>query len=483
MMFSARGKSLRSLALPLIVLLAIASFRTIPAEAGSPTDQVSALVDKYELASKAICGVVAYDLRSRSKIVDVHGEALFVPASNQKILTSAFALATLGPGFQFTTSVNLVGENILVTGDGDPTIGDPYIAAQQERSVYVELDRWAQAVRQRVGANIAGDLLVCCDRFGDSFWNPSWPKAQRHRWYCAPIADLNFHNNCFGVRFAVANGVVSPQLIPGGPYIRVDSSVKKGKKHLWSLKSDAGESVVHLRGSVKGPTRSPFRVAANDPPMLLGRALAGRLAKAGVTLKGRIRKVKADEIDTDASKLLAQTKTPLALAMKQANKRSLNMAAECMFLRAGDGTWKGSAEAMMLCLTDKYGLTAEDLSVTDGGGLSHANKVSPLALTKVLGKLALMPEARCFLRSLPRSGTDGSMKSRLTRYPYKGHVIAKTGYVNGSSCLSGYILDRDYRVAVAFSVMVNRVSLGKAWVAKGLQDSICRLLVDAVNAE
>ena len=157
------------------------------------------------------------------------------------------------------------------------------------------------------------------------------------------------------------------------------------------------------------------------------------------------------------------------------------MAAECIFLTAGDGTWAGSAKAMSACLVRDYGLAADDLQIRDGGGLSRQNRVTPRAVCKLLSALATRPEAMAFLTSLPRSGTDGSLAKRLIRPPYKKRVLAKTGYVNGASCLSGYALDSDYHTVVACSILVGQVKLGKAWVAKDLQDDICRELVDWID--
>ena len=70
-------------------------------------------------------------------------------------------------------------------------------------------------------------------------------------------------------------------------------------------------------------------------------------------------------------------------------------------------------------------------------------------------------------------------EKRLTQEPYKAHVLGKTGYVAGASCLSGYILDPAGKPAIAFSVMVNKM-VGLA-NAKRLEEDVCKTLVDSVN--
>lgn len=448
---------------------------------GRLSQRIKAMVSKYEAASGAVCGLSVVDLRDEKTLLEVRPDRLFIPASNQKLLTSAFALARLGEKFKFTTSVYLLGRDILIVGGGDPTLGDPVVAGDKGETVYAELDRWAQAIRRKVGPAFGGDLLVCGSFPLKSFRHPDWPESQRHTWYSAPVAGLNFHNNCFDVTFTVADGRIHPNVSPASRFIRIANDLKKGKRYLWSLRSNDDDSLVRLRGKVGGASASPQRAAASNPPMLAGRVLADRLERAGLRFEGEIRPVKLSEVDLAAATLLARTETPLAVALKRANKRSLNMAAECIFLTAGDGTWAGSAKAMAACLVEDYGLSPADLRIRDGGGLSRTNRVTPRAVCKLLAALAVRPGAMSLLTALPRSGTDGSLARRLTRPPYKGRVLAKTGYVNGASCLSGYVLDRDHRVTVAFSILVGQVKLGKAWVAKDLQDAICRSLVDWID--
>ena len=149
------------------------------------------------------------------------------------------------------------------------------------------------------------------------------------------------------------------------------------------------------------------------------------------------------------------------------------------FLRAGDGTWSGSAELMNRTLTRAHGLDEDALRVRDGSGLSHDNRATPAAVTAVLAGLAGGDGAAAFLASLPVSGEDGTLRRRLARKPYRGRVRAKTGYASGVSCLSGYVLGADGRPSLAFSILVNGIRPGKAWKAKQLQDALCRVMVEA----
>jgi len=455
-------------------------------DANSIQQQASAAVDAYVAQSKAVVGLCAVDLRGGETWIDLRPDELLTTASNQKLLTAAVALARLGGEFQFVTAPCRIGDDLWVLGSGDPTFGDPQLAREANTTIYSEMDRWAAVVRKAMPGGIPGDLIVC-GAFGanqtsgqESFRHPDWPKAHHHVWYAAPAAALNFNDNCLDVTFRVADGTVTPSIVPQSRFIRAVSRIKLGRRHIWSVQYSQSDSVVTLTGSARTSSLDPISVPVNNPLLLFGRVLADRLARAGVKVNGRIRTIAAAP-DGGTVRPLCQTRVGLSRVLRRANKRSLNMAAECVFLRAGDGTWAGSAKIATTTLLKDYGLDANSFVIRDGGGLSRYNRVSPRAMVRLLSAAAGRKDANVLLASLPVSGTDGTMRTRLTAAPYRGRVRAKTGYISGVCCLSGYVCDADGRPAVAFSMLVNRVPPGKAWQAKQLQDSICRMLVDSLE--
>lgn len=472
-------RRLRHIAALALVAASLAA-ATRRARAEEPAARIASLVRTYEGQYRSRAGVCVVDLRSGRTIVSLRAAEAMIPASNQKILTSAFALKRLGADFNFTTGVYYRGENLIVIGDFDPTIGDPAIAKAAGTDIYAELDKWAVAVRRRVGAKLAGDIILRVQP-GRQFRHEDWPKNQLQRWYAAPVAQLNFHNNCFGVTFLLAAGKVVARVQPESYLISVTSRIRQGRRHIWSLRCSRNDAVVRLSGTVKTTSSQPRYCAANNPPLLLGRVLADRLRRAGVTLGGKVTTAAAGQSDVGGDKPIARTLTPLPVAMARANKRSLNMAAECIFLRAGDGTWAGSAELMARVLGRAFGLADGAVTARDGGGLSRRNRVTPGAMVKILASLATGRDANVFIASLPAAGREGTMRRRLRKSPYAGKVRAKTGYIARVSCLSGYVLDAADKPAYAFSILINGVPAGKGYKAKRLQDDICRLLADSLR--
>ena len=424
-------------------------------------------------------GVSVVDLASGKALASTRENELFIPASNQKLLSSAFALHALGGDYKFTTELYITrGGDIVVYGDFDPTLGDPELAAEDGRSIYAEMDRWAVAVRKHLGDKPPGRLFVSG---GSKVYRPAtWKTSQNHMHYQAPAGKLNFHRNCFAATFKITDAKAQAIIAPQSRFISVRSSVQVGKRHVWSMRPGAGDAELVLRGTIKTASPYPIYVAANDPPMLFARTLAHRLLAGGVPFAGKIKSMDLTKIDRKGAKPVCTTTTPLARAMERANKDSLNMAAECFLLRGGDGTWAGSARVMEKTLAKAFELSADSLVVSDGSGLSRKNRVSPAAMTKLLAGIAGRKDASVLTDSLSRAGIDGTLKKRMTIAPCRGRVIGKTGYILGVSCLSGYVLGKAGRPAMAFSIMANDMP-GLVAPAKDLQDSICAMLVAQVD--
>jgi D-alanyl-D-alanine carboxypeptidase/D-alanyl-D-alanine-endopeptidase (penicillin-binding protein 4) len=472
------------------ILIGLATGLLSSARAEPPARAPLAEIDAWLRAHqrdrpRATVGLAIVELPSGETLYEHNAGKALVPASNQKVLTTAVALHRLGRDFAFTTALCRLGEDLVVTGDADPTLGDPVLAARHERSIYADLDRWSARVRKLAGATIDGSLLMRSRIAPQKLWNPDWTARDRSRHYGAPVADLNFHNNCYDVTFQrdEKTARIVPVVQPASAFIDVDDQLRRGKRHTWRLIPAAGDAAVILKGTVRSTSRFPLSVPCDDPPLLLGRVLLDRLRRAGVEVKGGVRRVSPDAIDMNGATLLAGTRTPLPQVLARANKRSLNMAAEALLLRAGDGTWKGSARQMRQTLLEDFGF-ADSLVVRDGSGLSDHNRVAPRDLARLLVRMAGREDFDVFLASLPRNGIDGTMKRRLRTGVPPGRIAAKTGYIAGASALSGYVLDADGRPQLAFSMIVNGTTAGASnlanRVAAALGDSVAK---DAPNED
>ncbi len=108
--------------------------------------------------------------------------------------------------------------------------------------------------------------------------------------------------------------------------------------------------------------------------------------------------------------------------------------------------------------------------------MSRNNQFAPEQMTALLRHMFYHPWSEEFIRTLPFSGErDLRWSKRLASRPYRGNVMAKTGYLSGVSTLSGYAKARSGSI-YAFSILMNRIR--GDWRAKAAQDSIVKAVID-----
>jgi D-alanyl-D-alanine carboxypeptidase/D-alanyl-D-alanine-endopeptidase (penicillin-binding protein 4) len=462
---------------PFILALA-ALLLTVTAGGETPARSIDDLVKHFEKSRRAEAGVSIITITGRP-LYSHRSDQAMIPASNMKLLTTAFALETLGESFQFVTPVHAVDNDVAIVGQFDPLLGDPVLAKRDGASIYAELDRWAEKVAEYFPDGKIGELILYCRLRPEQFHPPGWPDRHQARWYGAPVASLNFHDNCYDVTFTKNDeGVIEPQISPTSRFMIVRNRLKPGKRQLWRLVSNESESIITVTGRVRTATGEPISAPVNNPPMLLGRVLADRLARKNVTITRKLHVING-MWEPPTGPPLIETRTPIGLVVARANKRSLNLAAECLLLRAGGGSWPTATATMTQSLCEAFGLDETGLSVHDGSGLSRDNRLTAANMTTLLRGVMSRPWCKAYIESLSRNGVDGTLRRRLKKAPYLGRIVAKTGYIAGSVCLSGYVLDRQRRPAVIFSILINQArSVGSA---KTLQDRICATLVDALD--
>ena len=120
-------------------------------------------------------------------------------------------------------------------------------------------------------------------------------------------------------------------------------------------------------------------------------------------------------------------------------------------------------------------IDSSKLVVKDGSGLSHDNRVSAKLLGDVLLKIYDNPEYKLVVDSLPSGGISGTLNERFIKTAPQaiGLVRAKTGTLNGTVTLAGYVEseDREY----IFVVIADRLSRSYS-ASKVARDTLDRYL-------
>jgi D-alanyl-D-alanine carboxypeptidase/D-alanyl-D-alanine-endopeptidase (penicillin-binding protein 4) len=197
------------------------------------------------------------------------------------------------------------------------------------------------------------------------------------------------------------------------------------------------------------------------PAVTAGKALARALGDATIPIStGRAPK---------GAKVLATVNSqPMSVLLAQALLNSDNVLAEALarqvsLAAGGTASFDGASQAITFALQDLK-LDTIGLVLADGSGLSHKD-MAPTSLLAAVMTLAVngrVPALRDLLAGLPVAGVTGTLSKAEGRFvtPQSkagvGWVRAKTGTVDFTYALAGYVPDVDGRILI-FALNSNSV--------------------------
>ncbi|MBI1369558.1 MAG: D-alanyl-D-alanine carboxypeptidase/D-alanyl-D-alanine-endopeptidase [Planctomycetes bacterium] len=423
---------------------------------------------------KAQLSLLITDLDTGDDIVEINPDAALMPASNMKLITTAAALATLGPDFNFSTQLRIAGDTLIIRGDGDPGFGDPVLLDAMGLDVEQLVNRWVEAVHRTGKTRF--DAIIVDDRvFDQQFVHPDWPENQLHKWYCAQVAGIAFNDNCLDLYARPTNLGKTPEitLVPADPPIDMDNLSTTGKDNaFWASRKLGGNKII-LRGTVKHALVEPINVTIHDPPIFFGELLQRRLRAAGISVKD-VTRVEPNHELPDGS-LLAEVQSTLPTVIGRCNRDSQNLFAESLLKRLGrqitgqPGSWANGSAAVRLFLTRVVGTEAASTVIADGSGMSRNNRVSARTFVRTLAWMNRQKTmGDIYLNSLAEPG-EGTLEKRFTSVKLTGELHAKTGYIRSVVCLSGYLIHDGH--TIAFSMLLNDYYKGTA-VPKTMMEKI-----------
>ncbi len=220
---------------------------------------------------------------------------------------------------------------------------------------------------------------------------------------------------------------------------------------------------------VDGDRKDPSKEDSSrtgTPAVTAGKALARALGNADIPV--------TDGTAPKGAKVLAEVQSqPVSVLLSQALLNSDNVLAEALARQVaialgGAPSFDGASQATMIALQDLK-LDTIGLVMADGSGLSHKD-MTPTALLANVMTLAVtgkVPALRGLLAGLPVAGVSGTLSKAEDRFqtpaskPGVGWVRAKTGKVDVTYALAGYVPDVDGRLLV-FALNSNGVTAGKS---------------------
>jgi D-alanyl-D-alanine carboxypeptidase/D-alanyl-D-alanine-endopeptidase (penicillin-binding protein 4) len=468
---------------------------TVAAPAAARSGDLKADLDAIladERLAGARVGVLVRDERTGEVRYERGAAEPLMPASNQKIHTSAAALALLGPGHRFRTGVyasrpagSTIKGNLYLKGTGDATVRA------------ADYDRLAARVAARGVTRVTGDLVADDTWFDAERTAPGWAPEDLPYSYAAQISALTISPddrfNAGSVKVTVAPGAagepVAVALDPPTGVVKVDNRATTGAAGSPStlvVDRPAGANTVVVSGSVpSGGGPAEFLRTVEEPALYAADVFRAALRRHGVTVAGTTSRGRTPR---GAAALATRDSMPLSRLTAPFLKLSNNVIGEILVKAIGrkakgEGSWRAGLPAVEKYLAGQ-GVSAARLELTDGSGLSRSNRTTPRDLAVVLAKARSKPWFPAWYRALPVAGdpdpmVGGTLAKRMAGTPAAGNVHAKTGTLTGVTALSGYVRDPSGRRLI-FSVVFNGYSGGAA--PKDIEDRIAVRLAGGPEA-
>lgn len=426
-------------------------------------------------AHKGALSLCVLDLRDGRR-VEFNADTPLNPASNMKVITAAVALDELGIDYVYRTALHGKADaqgavpQLVLRGNGDPNLID------------ADLWRLANTLRQR-GVTQVNSLLVDQTAFDEKFVPPAF-EQQPNEWaaFRAPISALAVARNSvtLNVLPQAAGSDARVWFEPAG-VVTLHGQVKtvgagKGQNVQLSLvQADNGGLSGTLGGHIAaGLGRQRFTKRMEDPRLAPGLVLAQALRDSGTTV-GSVRL----GVVRDLPLITYITSAPLSHILAALGKQSDNFTAEMVFKSlssSSNGTASSEASATLTTqwLTRKFSLPT-GTQIRNGSGLFDSNLVAASTLVNVLRDAYVDPKRRdAFVNQLAIGGLDGTLIRRFAEPKLRGKIRAKTGTLDDTVALSGYVLRQGLEPPVVFSILVTGI--------KGHHGEL-RPLVDAVVNE
>jgi serine-type D-Ala-D-Ala carboxypeptidase/endopeptidase (penicillin-binding protein 4) len=360
------------------------------------------------------------------------------PASTTKLVTSAAALAALGPGATFTTKVvrGATQSSVILVGGGDPTLAvHPFPAGQYPRPATL--------------ASLATTTAKAL-------------KAQGHR-----TVSLGYDDDLY----------TGPGLAPGWPAAYVSTG---NVTPISALEVDQGR--LTAAGEPEDDD-NPYNLRARttDPAGMAAQSFAALLQADGIHVTGTPAELQAKP---NTETLASTNSPPLSAIVQQMLQESNNVIAENLARQVAiskhqPASYSGAAQAVTKELSD-LDISTSGLHLVDGSGLSPQDKIAPATLVSTLQVATTHSKIRALLAGLPVAGFSGTLSAGQSVFagiggPALGSVRAKTGNLDTVTTLAGLATDRSGRT-LAFAFMADKIP------AAGMLSTAAKAIDDAAAA-
>ncbi len=401
-------------------------------------------------------GYILYDPEKEEVIISRNREMTFMPASVTKVVATTAALTLLGPDYRFKTELfhtgkvkkNIITGDLFLKGGGDPLLKIVHLMTMAK-----ELSRLG--IKGITGkfcyddTSLVHSEMIDRGMHEDASYNTGFSSLSL--WF-----NVNFFRWETGKEREKLNCYLVPELpmYQPGTY---ESSDRKERRFRYKGTPDRGKWLMPLNITERKP-RGRKRIPVKNPSLYT----ASMFRKLCGLYNIKIPFPRRGEVPEDHTALCSHESISLQSLSEVVLTFSNNMMAELLNLSAA-GSLAGrplgmreSGRIISEYLSKKIrGINWEGFLLVNGSGLTSRNRISP---SQMLGILLLAHSLRFdrseYMTLLPVSGWKGSLLKRLDKPATAFRVWAKTGSINYTSSLAGYLFTDSGRKLV-FSLFIS----------------------------
>lgn len=461
------------------ILLFVCFLQLVFLQAQTLAERLEQAVQHADILKTSEVGISVYNLTRGEEVYTYQDKKLYRPASVEKIITSVTALKCLGENYEFRTKLAFSGE---VSADGTLN-GDLFvIGGFDPEFMPSDMEQLVKAVSDRGITSIAGKVVADVSMTDSVHWGTGWAWDDTPESFQPYLSPLMLNRGCVSVTVTPGEKGEAPQVevFPASDYYRVDNQAGSHVGAMGKLKITrdwvSNGNTIRISGNVTERTSRLLNMYSSKDFFLNTFLYRLRLADIRVDHQGGF------GVCPDEATTLITVSHSLSDVMLRALKKSDNLNAEAMFYAlasSADGKRNiGFADAqkeLYRFMHRHIGRSPKNYKIVDGSGVSMYDYISPDLLMDYLRYAYRHKDIFDVLYySLPVSGLDGTLRSRMTKGDAFRRVHAKTGTVTGVSSLAGYVETQEGEL-LAFVIINQNILKGSD--ARIFQDKICEILV------